>query len=462
MHCSFRTYDQAIEFIYGRINYERVAGVAYSADDGKLERMRRLLSLLDRPDERLPVVHVAGTKGKGSTSVMISEILSAAGYRTGLFTSPHVAAFEERMVVNGQRPAPEHLVDLVNRLVEPVKEMDSSSPGGGPTYFELATALAWLYFLDQGAEIAVLEVGLGGRLDATNICRPLVGVITNISRDHTNVLGSSLAQIAGEKAGIVKPGIPLISGVAAGPAGDVIDQVCRREVSSLYRLGTEIEWRPSTDTSYAQIGSEIEEEPFLIDVETPWGSWRKVPVSLRGLHQGANAALAVSTAGLLAACNLEMSSRAIYNGMSAVRWPARIEIVSRSPLVLVDAAHNWASAEALVQTLEAQFSVRRRILILAATKDKDVAGLLRLLLPRFDSVILTQYQTNPRGVPVEELAALAQATSSRSFHLAPDAPTAWRIARRLALAKDLICITGSFFIATELRTMIVDGAMAIS
>jgi dihydrofolate synthase/folylpolyglutamate synthase len=148
--------------------------------------------------------------------------------------------------------------------------------------------------------------------------------------------------------------------------------------------------------------------------------------------------------------------------MSAVRWPARIEIVSRSPLVVVDAAHNWASAEALVQTLEAQFSVRRRILILAATKDKDVAGLQRLLLPRFDSVILTQYQTNPRGVPVEELAALAQATSSRSFHLAPDAPTAWRIARRLALAEDLICITGSFFIATELRTMIVDGAMAIS
>jgi dihydrofolate synthase / folylpolyglutamate synthase len=461
MHCSFRTYEQAIEFIYGRINYERVAGVAYSADDGKLERMRRLLALLDRPDERLPVVHIAGTKGKGSTSVMTAGILSAAGYRTGLFTSPHVAAFEERMVVNGQRPSPEHLVDLVNRLVEPVKEMDCSSPAGGPTYFELATALAWLYFLDQGAEIAVLEVGLGGRLDATNICRPLVGVITNISRDHTNVLGSSLAQIAGEKAGIVKPGIPLISGVAAGPAGDIINQVCRREVSALYRLGSEIQWRPSTNAVHAQNRARLREDPFLIDVETPWGSWSRVPVPLRGLHQGANAALAVSAAGLLAERNLKLSSRAIYDGISGIRWPARIEIVSRSPLVVVDAAHNWASAEALVQTLDSQFSVRRRILILAATKDKDVGGLLRLLLPRFDSVILTQYQTNPRGVPVDELAALAQATSSRSFHIAPDATTAWQTARRLAAAEDLICITGSFFIATELRTKIVDGAITV-
>ncbi|HEX4070836.1 MAG TPA: Mur ligase family protein, partial [Planctomycetaceae bacterium] len=184
----FRTYEQAIEFIFGRINYERIAGVAYSADDGKLERMRCLLSLLGRPEERLPVVHIAGTKGKGSTSVMTAEILRAAGYRTGLFTSPHIAAFEERMVVDGERPTPEHLVELVNRLVEPVEKMDAAPGRGGPTYFELATALAWLYFLDRGAGIAVLEVGLGGRLDATNVCHPLAGVITNISRDHTNVL----------------------------------------------------------------------------------------------------------------------------------------------------------------------------------------------------------------------------------------------------------------------------------
>lgn len=453
----FRTYEQAIEFIFGRINYEGVAGVAYSADDGKLERMRRLLSLLDRPDERLPVVHVAGTKGKGSTSVMTAEILSASGYRTGLFTSPHIAAFEERMVVDGQSPSPEHVVELVNRLVEPVEKMDRSSQGGGPTYFELATALAWLYFIDRGAEIAVLEVGLGGRLDATNVCRPLVGVITNISRDHTNVLGSSLAQIAGEKAGIVKPGIPLISGVANGPAGDVVNRVCQDQASPLYRLGREIKWRPTEeDPLEATAKSNASADRLAIDVETPWGEWTRIPVPLRGLHQGGNAALAVATAGLLAASHPRISSRAIHEGMSAVRWPARIEVIASHPTVVVDAAHNWASTEALVRTLTAQFASRRRILVFAATKDKDVSGLLRLLLPRFDSVILTQYRTNPRGVAVEELAGLAQATWLRACHVAADAASAWRVARRLVGPDDLVCVTGSFFIATELRAIILN------
>jgi dihydrofolate synthase / folylpolyglutamate synthase len=453
----FRTYEQAIEFIFGRINYERIAGVAYSADDGKLERMRRLLSLLGRPDERLPVVHIAGTKGKGSTSVMTAEILRAAGYRTGLFTSPHISAFEERMVVDGQKPTPEHLVDLVNRLIEPVEKMDASPGKGGPTYFELATALAWLYFLDRGATIAVLEVGLGGRLDATNVCRPLVGVITNISRDHTNVLGSTLAQIAGEKAGIVKHTIPLISGVAAGPAGDVVETVCRREASPLFRLGHEINWQAAENGQDKSHDASAWPE---IDVETPWGKWKHVPVPLRGVHQAGNAALAVATAGLLAARRLPISERSIYDGMAAVRWPARIELVSQSPLVIVDAAHNWASTEALVRTLESQFSARRRILVFAATKDKDVAGLLRLLLPRFDSVILTQYRTNPRGVSVEELAGLVQATWLRPCHAAADAATAWQIARQLAAPDDLICVTGSFFIATELRSIIVHAGAA--
>jgi dihydrofolate synthase/folylpolyglutamate synthase len=456
----FQTYEQAIEFIFGRINYERVAGVAYSADDAKLERMRRLLSLLGHPHERFPVVHVAGTKGKGSTSVMTAAILSAAGYRTGLFTSPHISAFEERMVVDGVRPEPGHMVELVNRLVEPVEIMDRHSQGGGPTYFELATALAWLYFVERHAEIAVLEVGLGGRLDATNVCRPLVGVITNISRDHTNVLGSTVAQIAHEKAGIVKSGIPLISGVAAGPAGDVVDQVCRREASPLYRLGREIEWRPAGGP--IERSAETSASHLSIDVQTPWGQWTQVPVPLRGFHQGTNAALAVATAGLLAAGNLRISCKAIDDGMSAVRWPARIEVIATSPTVVVDAAHNWASTEALVRTLEAQFSARRRILIFAGTKDKDVGGLLRLLFPRFDSVILTQYRTNPRGVAVDELAALAQATALRSCHIAADAGAAWRVARRLAAPDDLICITGSFFIATELREIVLDGRRTCS
>src|SRR5580704_7459151 len=206
------TYEQAIEFLFGRINNERVTGIAFSSDDQKLVRMRRLLEQIGNPHEGLKVIHIAGTKGKGSTSVMAAAILTAAGQKTGLFTSPHLSAFEERMVVDGKPPSPRHFVDLVNRLIEPIERMDRTPAGPGPTYFELATALAWLYFRDCRADLAVLEVGLGGRLDATHLCDPHVCVITNISRDHTNVLGHSTADIAREKAGIVKASIPVISG----------------------------------------------------------------------------------------------------------------------------------------------------------------------------------------------------------------------------------------------------------
>lgn len=449
-----RTYEQAIEFLFGRINYERLTDGAYLAGDLKLERMRQLLARIGQPHERLPVVHIAGTKGKGSTSVMTAEILSAAGYRTGLFTSPHVSAFEERMVVDGSPPTPEHLVDLVNRLIDAVDEMDHGSKDGGPTYFELATALAWLYFLDRGAEIAVLEVGLGGRLDATNVCNPLVTVITNISRDHTNILGSTIAQIAREKAGIVKSGVPLVSGVAPGAAGDVIQEVCRSHQSALYQLGEEIRWRP--DVADAPLVRQDAAAPWPIEIQTPWAPSRCVPVPLRGAHQGDNTALSVAAVDLVAQSGLPISADAVRTGLGKVRWPARIEVVGVSPTVVVDAAHNWAATAALVRTLETEFSARRRLVIFAATRDKDVGGMLRLLLPRFDTVILTQYQTNPRCVPVQELAALVQATSERACHVAADPAAAWRLARHLASANDLVCVTGSFFIAAELRELILD------
>ncbi len=270
-------------------------------------------------------------------------------------------------------------------------------------------------------------MGLGGRLDATNICCPLVTVITNISRDHTNVLGSSLAQIAGEKAGIVKPGIPLISGVAAGPADDVVAVACRQKGSPLYRLDREIRWRPSIGCSECGPKENGRLSLLKIDVETPWGKWCELPVPLRGIHQAANAALAVASAGCLAAGDFQFPANAIPTGLSAVRWPARIEVIGEKPVVVVDAAHNWASTEALVRTLDEEFPGRRRILIFAGTKDKDVSGLLRLLIPRFESVILTQYQSNPRRVPVEELAGLVQATSLRACHVAADAATAWML-----------------------------------
>jgi dihydrofolate synthase/folylpolyglutamate synthase len=405
----------------------------------------------------LKVIHIAGTKGKGSTAVMAAAILTAAGHKTGLYTSPHVGALEERMVVDGTPPSAAHFVDLVNRLIDPIERMDRAADGPGPTYFELATALGWLYFRDRQADLAVLEVGLGGRLDATNVCDPYVSVITNISRDHTNVLGNSTAEIAGEKAGIIKPGVPVISGVSAGSAGDVVEAVCRRHDSPIYRLGHELSWRRlSSDDSRTSL-SKIAAQGHPIDVETPWGKWSDLTVPLRGDHQADNATLAVAATTLLRQKGVRIPAPAVAAGLSGVRWPARIEVLGTRPTIVVDAAHNWASTNALLCTLDQDFGTASlRILVFAATRDKDVAGMLRLLLPRFDSVVLTQYQTNPRAVPIDELSALVQATSTRSCHVAADPASAWRLASHLAACDDLICVTGSFFIAAELRELILD------
>ncbi len=451
------TYDQAIKFLLGRINYERVTGIAFSSDDQKLTRMRRLLEEIGNPHEGLKVIHVAGTKGKGSTSAMAASILIAAGYRTGLFTSPHVSAFEERMVVDGDSPSPSHLVDLVNRLIEPIEHMDRAPDGPGPTYFELATALAWLYFRDCSVDLAVMEVGLGGRLDATNVCEPDVSVITNISRDHTNVLGNTTAEIAREKAGIIKTGIPVISGVDSGPAGDVVESVCRRHQSPLYRLGQEFSWRFHRNEDSIADSRDNGLAGRTIDVETPWGKLAGLKISLLGEHQSDNAALAVAAVTLLSTRGWRIPDVAAVRGLSQVSWPARIEVLGSRPTVVVDAAHNWAATSALLRTIQHDFPrVSRKILIFATTRDKDVMGMLRQLLPGFDCVVLTQYHTNPRGVPINELAAMVQATAGHACHVAPDAAAAWSLAARLATEDDLICVTGSFFVAAELRKLILD------
>ena len=197
------TYTQALDFLFHRINYERIQSTSYSVGDLKLSRMRSLLDRLRNPEAEIPAVHIAGTKGKGSTATMVASLLAASGYRVGLFTSPHLTRFEERMTVNGRMPTEDEVVALVNELLEPVAELDQQLGGMNPTYFEITTAMAWLYFRQQQAEIVVLEVGLGGRLDATNLCRPEVCVITSISRDHTHLLGSDIDQIAREKGGII-------------------------------------------------------------------------------------------------------------------------------------------------------------------------------------------------------------------------------------------------------------------
>jgi dihydrofolate synthase / folylpolyglutamate synthase len=452
------TYEQAIEYLYGRINYERVHGDNYAACDFKLDRMAQLLTLLGDPQRRLPAIHIAGTKGKGSTAIMLSEVLGAAGFTVGLYTSPHIQAFEERMRVNGQQPSPEHIVDLVNRVAEAVDIMDRSPRWLKPTYFEIATAMACMLFEDREADVAIMEVGLGGRLDSTNLCHPEVCVITNISRDHTNLLGSDLAAIAREKAGIVKPQIPVVSGVSVAEARRVVEDRCQSQNAPLYRLGFELGYTFRTAPQTECIGnSETQDEVMRVDVRTPWRELNRIPVTLAGEHQAQNTALAVGVVDVLRDRGWRISDDAIRTGFASVEWPVRVEVVGRRPTVVVDAAHNWASVAALLETLKSSFPARRRILIFATSKDKDLRGMLRQLVPQFDTVILSQYLNNPRAVPGPELQRIMRTISNHPLHVAPDPASAWKLARHIAQPEDLICVTGSFFIASEVRELAADA-----
>ncbi len=439
------TYEQAIDFLFGRINYERIQAEAYSTSDFKLDRMRRLLELMGNPQERIPVIHVAGTKGKGSTCSMLASILQASGRKCGLYISPHITEFEERFTVNGVQPSKAELVGLVNRLMPIIAHMDNLPGRMQPTYFELATALAWQHFVECDVDIAVLEVGLGGRLDSTNLCRPLVTVITNISRDHTHVLGSTVHQIAYEKAGIIKAAVPIISGVTHVNALEMIAQTSQERGAPLKRIG----W------DFDLVNRRIDERGCVeIDVKTSTSVWTRMPVVLRGPHQALNSTLALAVIDELRQQNWFVSDEAARKGLGNVVWPGRVEVISQHPMVIIDAAHNWESARALVDSLKEDLSPRKRILIFAATKDKDVAGILRQLLVHFDTLILTRYVDNPRGVPLEELSSLVDAITTHPAHLVLEPIAAWRLAKRLAADNDLIVVTGSFFLIAELRSII--------
>ncbi len=434
------TYEQAIEFLYGRINYERAQLGSYTTDDFKLDRMRHLLARLGNPQNTIPAIHIAGTKGKGTTALMSASILQAAGVRVGLFTSPHISAFEERIKVNGQMPSPAEIVELVQDLALETRRMDQLPGQMAPTFFELTMAMGWLWFRRQNAELAVLEVGLGGRLDATNICRPLACGITSISRDHTGLLGSRLEQIATEKAGIIKPGVPVMSGVEPVVAQRVIEEICQTRKAELWSLDREIEMELSSINRFS--------------VRTPLNQYHQLQVPLTGSHQLRNAALAVGLMQPLIQAGWNMPKEAVTKGLANARCPLRIELIQTQPQVVLDVAHNWASVSALISTLNREFSANRRLLIFAASRDKDAAGMLRQLLPQFETVILTRFTGNPRGILVEKLAQLAASISPRSVHVVSTPSQAWQLAQRLADQDDLICGTGSFFIAAELREIL--------
>ena len=459
--------EGAIQFLLSRENYERWRKMPYDPSRMGLDRMRQLLKQLGSPEEGLPVIHVAGTKGKGSTSAMIAAALSAAGYRTGLFTSPHLDRFEERITIDGQACEAEEFAALADSLRPAVAALDRCTPADqtGPTFFEIMTAMAFLYFRRSKVRAAVLEVGLGGRLDATNVCRPAVSVITSISFDHTQQLGNTLAAIAGEKAGIIKPGVPVVSGVVEAEARDVIRQVCRDRGCRLVERDTDyaFDYRPPRHLErQAACGQVFYKQ--AVDEMSPGSTGLPGPVlngiaepfnlALAGRHQAANAATALATLDVLREEGWSIRAMAAHHALAGLSWPARVEVVSRRPAVVLDAAHNVASVRALVETLAESFSAARRLLIFGTTYDKDVRGMLEVLLAHFDEIYFTRYSGNSRAVPPEQLQHTAEELTGRRWPVYDAPAAAWKAARRRARISDLVCITGSFFLAAEMGAIV--------
>lgn len=443
----------ALEFLTQRINYEQTSSIPYRSRNFKLERMRTLLRHLGDPHLRLKVVHVAGTKGKGSTSHLIASMLMAGGYCVGLYTSPHLERLEERFLIDGIPCSEQELVAIVQRVATAVQAMEQGvgdSTPIQPTYFEITTAIALLLFEVRCVDFAVCEVGLGGRLDSTNVCEPLVTVITSISIDHTRQLGDTVEAIAAEKAGIIKTGVPLVCGVRDPAAREVIVREAKRQSAPCHLVDVDYSFQHHA-------GSLAAEFPTRFDYAEGGYSLPAVKMQLIGEHQSLNAALAIATVRQLAQQGYDLSEDAIRRGVAETTCPARIEVVQREPFTIVDSAHNVASIAALVTAIEPLLETRSSMLVFATSQDKDLTGMLALLVPRFDKILCTRYLNNPRAVLPEEIAATAQGIAASlegkrpEILIAENPAAAWQ--RLQQEERELSVVSGSFFIAAEVRCL---------
>jgi dihydrofolate synthase/folylpolyglutamate synthase len=427
-------YNQALDYLYSFVDYSLKHISELARAEFNLDRMFALMEELGNPHRKYPVIHVAGTKGKGSVAALCASALQAAGYRTGLYTSPHLWDYVERIQIDGRPISHEQLVDLVEQAKPAVAKIPKL------TTFEITTALGFLAFAQSGVTAAVIEVGLGGRLDATNIVTPNVSVITSLSYDHMAVLGNTLAQIAGEKAGIIKRGVPVVSAPQAGEALEVLEHVARVKNCRFMLVGRDVKFErleSSLDGQSLRLSTLYFPEslpPHLTDLTIP----------LLGSHQVENAAIAYAA---LKMSGLPISDAAIRQGFALVKWPARFELLRREPPVIVDSAHNRDSARRLRETLDEYFPGVPVILIFCALEDKDIAGMLDELQPRLECVVATRAD-HPRAPSAEWI---AQQVEKAGIPAEPMVPVASALERALELAgeRKIVLSAGSVAFAGE-------------
>lgn len=428
-------YQEALDYIYSFVDYSRDRSQRYSAEAFDLARMRRLLDLVGNPHESYPTVLIAGTKGKGSVAAMLASCYQSAGYRTGLYTSPHLVSFGERIQVNGTQIPSANLVELVE-MIKPAMEAVPEI-----TTYELITALGFLHFHRSRVGVGVIEVGLGGRLDATNVLSPIVSVITHISFDHTGILGESLTEIATEKAGIIRASTPVVMAPQSQEAADTIEAIAGRREAPLVDVARE--W------SARVLNSNLDGQH--IEILHPADKGRpalQLRVPLLGPHQVTNALTAVAALTVTRENGLQVADEAIRSGFSGVEWPGRFQVLARSPMVIADAAHNRASASVLRETFEAHFPERRPLLVFGASEDKDVAGMLDELAPACARLIATQ-AFHPRAIEPDRICEMAN-RRGLTCDIRTPVSEAVRYALRSVEKDGLILITGSLFVVGEL------------
>ena len=465
------SYNDTLKYLYSLEKYGIRLG---------LERINALLESLGNPQDKLNIIHVAGTNGKGSTAAVTASILLKAGYKVGLYTSPHLVRFNERIRIDGKEISNKKIAELVERIRKsgqwPVVSgkkkkihynishsslTTGHSPLFLPTFFEFATAMAFLYFAEEKVDFAVMEVGLGGRLDATNVGRPLVSIITNIAKDHEAMLGNRIEDITFEKAGIIKKNGVLISAETKSAALNILKDECRKKGAMLYRL--------NKDFFITLLGTNLNPAPNELGFTFKGRRWlyRNLTLNLLGRHQYLNAACALAALEILEEKGFRISESAVRKGLHGVFWPGRLECISKKPLIVLDCAHNPAGAAVLRDALENRFNYKRLFLVLGIMADKDIKGILSRLAPIADMVILTRprleraasldllYKHVPACLPLQAVSRGIKRGKAGQYadrvRRIEDVKDACLYAMAKATIDDMICVTGSVFTVGEAK-----------
>jgi len=434
------TFPNAVRYLMERVDFERQRIIRYDEHSFKLDRMRKLLDLLGNPHQQVKMVHVGGTVGKGSTVNMIASMLQGCGYAVGQYTSPHVVDIRERICINGQPIGRTEFADSVKEIAKAADKLDFD-----PTFFELMTALAFKHFAEEAVDIAVIEVGLGGRLDSTNVVTPLVSIITQIDYDHTHLLGRTLDKIAKEKAGIFKRGVPAITIEQPREADMALRAEAERIGAPLRVINKDIEFS-------FRFGATEDLGPHTrVCIITETSNFMHLPVPLPGEHQAYNCALALATIDVLKRAGFNFPEASLHDGLARTSLAGRMELVWDRPRILLDGAHNPASIQSLMRCVGAHVPYDSMVCIFGCCEDKDVAGMLERVALGGDKVIFTRAKTNPRAADPEELQREFAERSGKMSQVARSLPEALNLATRAVGRDDLIVVTGSFYLVGEAK-----------